>query len=343
MKELTTNLEVLRVERPIVEFNYQAMKAELEKVIGDWKGFIIKEDDLAFTKDLLADLNKKKKAIDDLRKNTKKELSEPIALFESQCKELVGIIDGVYGEIKEQYDTFEERRREQKMQEVKELVKFARKDSGLPEKYQLQIEIKPEYLNKTYTIAKVGKDLEDVVARLKAEWLIEQQRLDQIKTLCELANAQYGLNIKLDPRNFEHLEIAQAKIAVDEAGQRAKEQQDEAIRQIEERAKREAEEKARREAEAEAQRIAEELAKQQIAEAEARAAQAEAERQQAEQEKASAMELVEEMAEQVSEFIPVESNESAKQSLLIRVYGTDAELEALFKYMDHIGMTYERF
>ena len=35
MQELTTNLEVLRVERPIVEFNYQAMKAELEKVIGD--------------------------------------------------------------------------------------------------------------------------------------------------------------------------------------------------------------------------------------------------------------------------------------------------------------------
>lgn len=343
MQELTTNLEVLRVERPIVEFNYQAMKTELEKVIGDWRGFIIQEDDLAFTKDLLADLNKKKKAIDDFRKNTKKELSEPIALFESQCKELVGIIDGVYGEIKEQYDTFEERRRAQKMQEVKELVEFARKDSGLPEKYQLQIEIKAEYLNKTYTIAKVGKDLEDVVARLKAEWLIEQQRLDQIKTLCELANAQYGLNIKLDPRNFEHLEIEQAKIAIDEAGQRAKEQQDEAIRRIEEKAKREAEEKARREAEEEAQRIAEKLAKQQIAEAEARADQAEAERLQAEQEKASALELVEEMAEQVSEFIPVESDEAYKQSLLMRVYGTDAELEALFRYMDHIGMTYERF
>ncbi len=343
MQNLTTNLEILRVEKPIVSFNYNAIKADILRVVGEWKGFVIKEDDLAFTKDLLADLNKKKKAIDDFRKTTKKELSEPIATFEDQCKELVGIIDDVYTDIKEQYDAFEERRREQKLQEVKELVEFARSDSGLPEKYQLQIEIKAEYLNKTYTIAKVGKDLEDVVARLQAEWLIEQQRLDQIKTLCELANAQYGLNIKLDPRNFEHLEINQAKIAINEAGQRAKDAQDEAIRKIEEKAKREAEEKARREAEAEVQRIAEELAKQQIAEAEARADQAEAEMLQAEQEKASALELVEEMAEQVSEFIPVESDEAYKQSLLMRVYGMEAELEALFRYMDHIGMTYERF
>lgn len=337
MQNLTTNLEILRVEKPIVSFNYNAIKADILRVVGEWKGFVIKEDDLAFTKDLLADLNKKKKAIDDFRKTTKKELSEPIATFEDQCKELVGIIDDVYTDIKEQYDAFEERRREQKLQEVKELVEFARSDSGLPEKYQLQIEIKAEYLNKTYTIAKVGKDLEDVVARLQAEWLIEQQRLDQIKTLCELANAQYGLNIKLDPRNFEHLEINQAKIAINEAGQRAKDAQDEAIRKIEEKAKREAEEKTAKEA----QRIAQEIAAEQIAEANKKAQEAQDRASQAEAEKEEAFELLQETAAQVEGFIPIEESVSVKKSVLIRVIASESELEALYKFMEHIGIVFQ--
>ncbi len=338
MQNLTTNLEILRVEKPIVSFNYEAIKADILRVIGEWKGFVIKEDDLAFTKDLLADLNKKKKAIDDFRKTTKKELSEPIATFEDQCKELVGIIDDVYTDIKEQYDAFEERRREYKLQEVKELIQFAREESGLPEKYQLQIEIKPEYLNKTMTIAKISKEIESDIEKLKAEWQIEQARIEQIETYCELISAKLGLNIALDSKSYQHYnDITEAKEAIEKAGQRAKDAQDEAIRKIEEKAKREAEEKTAKEA----QRIAQEIAAEQIAEANKKAQEAQDRASQAEAEKEEAFELLQETAAQVEGFIPIEESVSVKKSVLIRVIASESELEALYKFMEHIGIVFQ--
>ena len=331
MQNPVTNLEILKVEKPIVEFNHEAMKAELLQIVGEWKGFIIQEDDLAFTKDLLADLNKKKKAIDDFRKNTKKELSEPIALFEAQCKELVGIIDGVYGDIKEQYDTFEEKRREQKLIQVQEWIAIAGEESQLPESYRLRIELKPQYLNKTMKEADILKDLNDHIDKLKSEWIIQQSRVEQITMQCELVSERLGLNIPLDPQQFTHHEdLRLAKPEIEAAGQRAKKAQDEALKAIQEKAKQEAEENAQQQIDEKAKQIAQEL----IAEANERTEQTETEKDQA-------MELVQELGEEISQIIPTETDDIQKTPHLLRIYTNDIQLEALKAYMARVDIPYE--
>ncbi len=342
MQNLVTNLEVLKVAKPIVEFNYQAMKAELERVVGEWQGFVIGEDDLGFAKGLMADLNKKKKAIDDFRKATKKELSEPIAEFEEQCKELVGIIENVRSGIEEQYESFEERRKQEKMLAVQEMIRTARDESGLPELYQLRIELKAQYLNKTMKEAEILKDIAAEVEKLQKEWQLEKALIEQIEMQCELVSAKLGLNIPLDPKNFTHIEaFITAKAEIEAAGERAKKAQDDAIKAIEDKARRDADAEAQRQIEEKAQEMAADLAKDQVEAANQRAQEAQDRAAQAEAEKAEAMELVGEMAEEISEIIPVETDGAGKESYLLRVYANEIEFEALMAYMARVGINCE--
>ena len=316
-------LKVIEVTNPTIEFNYHAVKAQINELTEQYQGLVIQESDLQFTKDLLAYLNKLKKSVDDFRKDTKKEVSKPITEFEAQCKELVGSIDAVYGDIKKQYDQYEETRREEKAKMVNDMVKFAREQSELPPQYQLRINLKPEYLNKTMTEKKISDDLEKVIEELKSEWAIEKQRHEQIKTLCELESVKNGLTIPLDAESYKHLEFEQARIEIQEAAQRIRQQQEEAIRRLEEQARIKAEQEAQKEVERQAQ----ELAKEQIEQA----------REQAE----SAMNLVSEMAEQVSEIIPTEHNDISKERLILGLHVSEAQKKALFAYLKQVDITYE--
>lgn len=305
MNQLTTTLQVLETQKPVVSFNYDAMKTELEKLTNDWKGFVIQENDLPFTKDLLAYLNKLKKSVDDFRKDTKKELSEPITTFEGQCKELVGIIDNVYSDIKGQYDTFEEKRKQEKLKKVNDMISFARSESGLPEKYQLRIESKPEYLNKTMTENKILDDIQKQIDHLKKEYEIEKIHQDQINTLCEMITLKQELTVALDPKNFYYLPAEEAKTAIEAAAERQKQAEQDAI-------------------DRKAKALAENLAKGII-------------------EHNITSEQVEAVLEKVDKFIPIEPQEGEKQlSCTLKITATKSQMNALKAYMQEYGIKFER-
>lgn len=316
MNNLTNvNLNVLRVESPVIEFNYEAVKAELQAFIDSRKGIVIQEQDVPYAKEQLAYLNKLKKAIDDFRKTTKTEVSRPVKVFEEQCKELTSIIDELYSELKQQYDEFEEKRRQDKLNDVNNLIKFAREESGLPEKYQLRLEIKNEYLNKTMSMKKISVDIEKTIDTLKQEWTIEKNKIEQIETYCQLATAAHSLTFPLDPKNFMHLELESAKEQIEQAGIRAKEKQEEAVRKLEEQARIKAEREAKAQAECEAK--------------------IEIEKAQAERDEA--LKLVSSTAEQIEKIIPVESEEP-KLLYSLKVRATTTQIKAMYEYFNQVGI-----
>jgi len=243
---MTNNTEMVitnKVEAQI-DFNYKQAEQYLEGLIGDMKGWVIQEADLAFAKDTLADLNKLSKNVEDFRKKHKKEMEKPIKEFEAKCKALVSKVDEVYKPLKLQYEGFEEKRKEAKKQEVLTLISEMKQDAGLEAEYTNKIEFKEKYLNKTESIKAIKEDLEQQFVELFKQKSDYENKVETIKTICEMHNIKNNLSVELDFNNFLHLEVAAAKIKIEESAKRAAEREKEAI----ERIKRQEEEKANQKA-----------------------------------------------------------------------------------------------
>ena len=239
-----TELVITNKVEAQIDFNYEQAEQYLEGLIGDMKGWVIQEADLPFAKDTLADLNKLSKNVEDFRKKHKKEMEKPIREFEAKCKALVSKVDEVYKPLKLQYEGFEEKRKESKKQEVLNLISEMKQDSGLETEYTDKIEFKEKYLNKTENIKAIKEDLELQFIELFKQKADYDNKVETIKAICEMHNVKNNLSVELDFHNFLHLEVAEAKIKIEESAKRAAEREKEAI----ERIKKQEEEKANQKA-----------------------------------------------------------------------------------------------
>lgn len=105
---------------PVV-WNYEELKENLTVALADYKDRVYTEDTIGDAKEDRAKLNKLKTAIDNERKNRKKEYMQPFEKFESQAKEIVAIIDEVSTGIGTQLDAFEEQRVAKKKELIQSL------------------------------------------------------------------------------------------------------------------------------------------------------------------------------------------------------------------------------
>lgn len=180
----------------VVEFNYDAISAHLDSVLQRYQGLVFTEKEVGECKKTIAELRKGQKALDEFRKQTKRELTESITDFENRCKELGKKFDAVIAPLTEQYEQFEHDRRERKRVEMKKIATELIAEQGLNEKYSEQLlDFPAEYFNK-------GKDLKDIRKELMARAVAlgiaqDKENADReiIKTKIELANARYGVNL----------------------------------------------------------------------------------------------------------------------------------------------------
>lgn len=105
---------------PVV-WNYDELKENLTVALADYKDRVYTEDTIGDAKEDRAKLNKLKTAIDNERKNRKKEYMQPFEKFESQAKEIVAIIDEVSTGIGTQLAAFEEQRVAKKKELIQSL------------------------------------------------------------------------------------------------------------------------------------------------------------------------------------------------------------------------------
>lgn len=213
-----TNLTVIEQVNPVIDFNFEDALNYLEEKLQDMKGWILTDETIEFAKKDLADLNKLKANIEAFRKEKKKMMEAPIKEFEKKCKILVEKVDEVYLPIKEQADAFEQKRKEQKREEVLGLLNKIKSESTLPDEYLNRIEFNEKWLNKTVSIIQAEEEIYEQLGNLAKEYESEQQKQELISTYCELANEKYGLDVKLDPQNYFYLELTVAKQKIDEAG-----------------------------------------------------------------------------------------------------------------------------
>lgn len=209
-------LETIKLVPGELIFNFDELKGQLSERLENYKGLVVTEDnEREVTKDK-AELNKLVKAIDDYRKNQKKEMSAPITEFENKCKELTSLVTNVVTPIADQLKAFEDARKEEKRTEVQRQVEKVINNLGLNQTYSSQLDIIDKYLNKTQKLTDTINDLEKRGKILKQaqdqEELLEKakrEKIDLIQKTIEDINKKYQLDFKIS--DFFYLQMEEAR------------------------------------------------------------------------------------------------------------------------------------
>lgn len=209
-------LETIKLVPGELIFNFDELKGQLSERLENYKGLVVTEDnEREVTKDK-AELNKLVKAIDDYRKNQKKEMSAPITEFENKCKELTSLVTNVVTPIADQLKAFEDARKEEKRTEVQRQVEKVINDLELNQTYSSQLDIIDKYLNKTQKLTDTINDLEKRGKILKQaqdqEELLEKakrEKIDLIQKTIEDINKKYQLDFKIS--DFFYLQMEEAR------------------------------------------------------------------------------------------------------------------------------------
>ena len=194
-------LEIINKQLPEIEFKgYDDLKKQLEEDVSKYQNYIVTQDTLDFDTKLRAELNKKAKAIDDKRKEIETLISAPIKEFKNKCDVLKNLYVEVSKNIDIQIKKFEEDRKKIKRDEINQLIYKLSSELGLKDKYRELLEFDERYLNKTYSIEEVQKDLSSKIQILLEKQLEEAKNIEAIKKQIDIVNQ--NTKIKLDAEDF---------------------------------------------------------------------------------------------------------------------------------------------
>lgn len=152
--------------------NYEELKTALSVELEKYKGLVVTENQITEAKSTRAKLNKVKEAIEDRRKELKKEYLKPYEIVEKQAKELVGMIDEVSSNIANQIKEFEEKEKEAKKIQIANLwVKLGYNKITVDKIWN------EKWLNKTFALSNIKEEMQAQIDDIEGD-------LNAIKELC---------------------------------------------------------------------------------------------------------------------------------------------------------------
>lgn len=223
------------IETRNIEWNFEEIKTQVKEQLEKYRGLVYTEEQVKDAEKDKATLNKFIKAIEDKRKEVKKECMKPYEIFEKEVKEVVALVNEPLNLIDAQIKEFEEKRKAEKTEEIKLLFET----SNFPAWLRLEQIWNTKWTNKTYKHTEIGKEF----AQIKSDI---EKNIEMLSSLPAFS--------------FEAIEIYKDTLDVNKAileGQRLADIQK---RKEEEQARKEAEEQARKEQEEQARKEQEQLA-----------------------------------------------------------------------------------
>lgn len=303
--KLTTDLTPIK--QTVLTANFEEVEAQLRELMAPYEKLVLREEDIAEGKNVLARIRKVEKTIDDYRKSIKRDFSAPLAAFEEKCKALTAVCYESETNLSEQINKYAEQRKAEKLAGLRAF--FDDNIGSLAPYLSFEQVQNPKWGNVTYTVEQA------------------QQEIAQAMDMCaDGVDAIRGLGSEFEAtlltayaKNHDLAAVMKMNGELAETKKR-------------EAARREAEEAKRREAEA-ARKEAEERekARQEAARA---AAQAQAAKYKLDDEPAPAQEAYETV-------IPDKPKENI-YTLAFRVRATRSQLVELRAAFDRIGIWFEK-
>lgn len=145
-----------------IDSNFQEVKAMLAKEMSFRKSEVFTEDSKKFAKSEVATLRKLKKAIDDKKKEVKTQCLLPYVEFEAKAIELMELIDEPILLINKQVEEFEQKRKQGKRKQIREL--YEKSVGDIIDYLPLEKIYDARWENSTTTLKAVGKEIEAFVS-----------------------------------------------------------------------------------------------------------------------------------------------------------------------------------
>ena len=207
-----------------ITFNYEELKAELTDKVKTYETLVYNDEQIKEAKADKAALNKLKKALNDERIRREKEYMQPFNSFKAQINEIIGIIDRPLAVIDAQVKSYEEKQKQEKMEQIRDLWS----EMEVPDGLTFENVFIDKMLNISYAMSHVKQKMLDDISRFNRD----------IATLSDLP--EFG---------FEAVEVYKSTLDVNKAITEAKRMSEmakaKAAREAEMKARAEAEEQAR--------------------------------------------------------------------------------------------------
>lgn len=150
-----------------IGFNYAELKSEIAERTMPYKGMIVTEDAIPTAKADLAKLRKLEKAIDDRRKDVKKEYNAPYMEFEKKIKDILSDIQEAEHNIDTQVKAFEQKEQDAKFAKIKQFFDLTFHD--FINDVRFETVYNPKWLNKGCKMADIEEEIAASANKLYAD------------------------------------------------------------------------------------------------------------------------------------------------------------------------------
>lgn len=148
-----------------IKWNNEELKAEIAEKVKDYKNLVYTDNQIKDAKSDRARLNKLVKALEDKRKEVKKECLQPYEKFESQIKEVIAIVNEPIALIDGQVKEYEEQKKKEKQDQIEKLFE----EKNIFDWLKLEKIFDTKWLNATNSISKIESEIDEKVAKIDAE------------------------------------------------------------------------------------------------------------------------------------------------------------------------------
>lgn len=166
-----------------IDFNHEEVKQELEIVLEKYQGLVFTDETMKEAKNTKSHLNSLKTKFEEVRKNMKRKCLEPYSIFEEKMKELNALIDKPILAIDTQIKAFDEKKKQEKLAEIKAYWNDTAKD--IIDLVSFEKIFNDKWLNATTSIKSIQEEINKLVDDVKVS-------LNTISSL----HTEYELQVK---------------------------------------------------------------------------------------------------------------------------------------------------
>ena len=185
----------------VINWNRDAVSALLDAVLEQYEGLAVREEDVPAIKAEMAGLNKLRDRLDDARKEITRRIAGPLDAFNDEARALVARVVEVRAGLDAQVKEFERRDREGRRQSVQFVIDSLKNGEKVPE---LDIPIKPSWLNKSIKAAQLHAEIQNVIAEYKRDKAAAEQlerakadRATMVEAALKAKAEEYGFSLPM--------------------------------------------------------------------------------------------------------------------------------------------------
>ena len=148
-----------------IDWNYKELKQAIAAKTDEYRGLIYTDDQITEAKSDRATLNKFYKALEDKRKDVKKQIMAPYKDFEEQIKDVERLVQEPIQMIDSQLKEYDDKCKKEKIAGITEMFKA----TGFPPYVALDRIWDPKWVNKSYRYSQIKADLETEKKRIEED------------------------------------------------------------------------------------------------------------------------------------------------------------------------------